>query len=150
MQSVSVGDPFKIKIPIVGKGPFDLKLMRVDENGDLVPAGNLRLSEIDGILTVSLPSAERGDSGDYVISIGNNSGALEVPLKLKVKAPPEAPQGPLEVSNIGKNGCSLAWKPPNDDGGNRVTHYIVEKRDCSKGPEAWIPYTDHCKVISII
>ena len=149
-QSVNVGDPFKMKVPIVGKGPFNLKLLKLDENGDLVPVDNIRLSEIDGTLTVSLPSAQRGDSGDYVISIGNNSGALEVPMKLKVKAPPEAPQGPLEVSDIGKNNCTLTWKQPSDDGGSRVTHYIIEKRDCAKGPEAWIPYTDHCKVIKII
>ena len=146
-QSVNVGDPFKLKFPIIGKGPFDLKLFKLDENGDLVPVDNIKLSEIDGTVTISLPNAQRADSGDYVISIGNNSGAVEVPLKLKVKSPPDAPQGPLEVSNVGKNSCTLEWKQPLDDGGSRITHYIIEKRDCSKGPEAWIPYTDHCKVV---
>lgn len=65
------------------------------------------------------------------------------------KAPPNAPEGPLEVSNIGKTSCTLAWHPPSDDGGSRVTHYIVEKRDTSKPVDAWVPYTDHCKETQI-
>ena len=64
-------------------------------------------------------------------------------LFLKI-APPGPPTGPLEVTNLTKSGCTLTWKPPKDDGGNRVLHYVIEKRDCSK--KLWIPYADHCKV----
>lgn len=70
-----------------------------------------------------------------------------MPFKVKVKAPPSEPQGPLEVTDIGKTTCTLLWKPPLEDGGNRVTHYLIEKRDVSKGKDNWIPYADHCKVV---
>jgi hypothetical protein len=56
----------------------------------------------------------------------------------------------LEVSDVGKTSCTLMWKPPLDDGGNRVTHYIIEKKNCSKPNQNWIPYTNHCKVKRLV
>ena len=41
-------------------------------------------------------------------------------------------QGPLGISNIGLTHVSLAWRPPVDDGGSKITSYIVEKRDVLK------------------
>ena len=60
-------------------------------------------------------------------------------------APPLPPTGPLEISNVSKDRATLAWKPPKDDGGSRVTGYVVERRDTAKGPDAWIPVTQACK-----
>lgn len=151
-QTVNINDTLKIKIPIVGKGPFQLKLAREDDEEAPVDASaepNFKVSEIDGTVTLILPSAQRNDTGNYTLTVSNDSGAIDVYFKLKVKAPPGPPQGPLEVSDIGKTHCTLSWKAPLDDGGNRVTHYLIEKRDCSKGKDVWIPYADHCKETSI-
>jgi hypothetical protein len=60
-------------------------------------------------------------------------------------APPLPPTGPLEISNVSKDRATLSWKPPKDDGGSRVTGYVVERRDTSKGADAWIPVTQSCK-----
>jgi hypothetical protein len=46
---------------------------------------------------------------------------------------PLPPQGPLDVSDITPETCSLSWKPPLDDGGSPVTNYIVEKLDPFSG-----------------
>lgn len=50
-----------------------------------------------------------------------------------------APTGPLEVSNVSKDHATLSWKPPKEDGGSRITGYVVERRDTSKGADAWLP-----------
>jgi hypothetical protein len=42
---------------------------------------------------------------------------------------PLPPQGPLDVSDITPETCSLSWKPPLDDGGSPITNYVVEKLD---------------------
>lgn len=42
---------------------------------------------------------------------------------------PSPPQGPLDISDITPETCTLSWKAPFDDGGSPVTNYIVEKLD---------------------
>lgn len=46
---------------------------------------------------------------------------------------PSPPIGPLDVSNIRKDGCRLTWKIPADDGGAPILHYVIEKMDISRG-----------------
>ena len=46
---------------------------------------------------------------------------------------------------MSKDRVTLAWKAPKDDGGSRVTGYVIERRDTSKGSDAWIPVTQACK-----
>ena len=52
-------------------------------------------------------------------------------------AKPSAPEGPLEVSDVTKEGCKLNWKPPADDGGEPIEGYVIEKFDPDVG--VWIP-----------
>lgn len=41
------------------------------------------------------------------------------------------------MSDVHKEGCSLAWNPPTDDGGAEISHYVVEKEDVATGH--WVP-----------
>ncbi len=93
----------------------------------------------------SFSDIERDDAGKYSINVANDSGSCNIPLKVKVVAPPLPPTGPLDISNVYKDRATLSWKPPKDDGGSKVTGYIVERRDTSKGADAWIPVTQACK-----
>jgi hypothetical protein len=52
-------------------------------------------------------------------------------------AKPDKPEGPLEVSNIHKDGCTLKWKKPKDDGGEPIEGYLIEKFDPETG--VWLP-----------
>lgn len=38
------------------------------------------------------------------------------------------PPAAFDISEITNESCFLAWNPPRDDGGSRVTNYIVERR----------------------
>lgn len=46
---------------------------------------------------------------------------------------PGKPEGPLKISDIHKEGCSLKWNPPEDDGGAPIDYYMVEKMETDTG-----------------
>ncbi len=57
-QSVAVGETLKIKIPVIGKGPFTLKLTKEDDGSGEPPLDDTKYSlvESDGMVTLTLPS----------------------------------------------------------------------------------------------
>ena len=38
------------------------------------------------------------------------------------------PPAAFDISEITNESCFLAWNPPRDDGGSKVTNYIVERK----------------------
>lgn len=46
---------------------------------------------------------------------------MQVFKNFRVPGPPGKPKGPLEVVDIQKDSVTVAWKPPEDDGGRPVT-----------------------------
>lgn len=44
-------------------------------------------------------------------------------------AVPNAPIGPLKVSNITNDSCELTWLSPSDDGGSAIIGYRIYKRE---------------------
>ncbi len=51
---------------------------------------------------------------------------------------PGKPMGPLEVKDMTADDCLLKWKPPKDDGGMPISHYVIEKCDETAGGR-WLP-----------
>lgn len=50
---------------------------------------------------------------------------------------PSKPKGPLKVSDVTAEGCKLKWDKPEDDGGEPVDHYVIERMDTETG--RWVP-----------
>lgn len=40
--------------------------------------------------------------------------------------------GPLEVSEIKADGCTLTWRKPETDGGSPITGYTVERKSVNR------------------
>jgi len=61
---------------------------------------------------------------------------------------PGKPEGPLKISDIHKEGCSLKWNPPEDDGGSPIEHYAVEKMDTESGTCVLAKWNQFLQLIS--
>ncbi|CAH8497134.1 unnamed protein product [Schistosoma turkestanicum] len=127
-----VGEPFKIHVPFTGSPPDKVE---VTKNGIPVPleGGRFKVEITPDEVIITDTEAEKNDAGLYKIDLENEKGRDSVPVGVKVVGPPEPPQGPLEISHIKNNSCSLSWNPPTDNGGSPITHYVVEKQNTKTG-----------------
>uniref|UniRef100_A0A8W8KLQ0 Fibronectin type-III domain-containing protein n=1 Tax=Magallana gigas TaxID=29159 RepID=A0A8W8KLQ0_MAGGI len=74
---------------------------------------------------------------DYFFSVAaENEAGVSSPLETdkpvtpKSKfGPPAAPTGPIKCTQITRDSVTIEWKPPKEDGGSRVTAYIIEKKE---------------------
>lgn len=61
----------------------------------------------------------------------NDSHALPPPA-----GPPGPPVGPMKFTEVFAERIGLAWNPPTDDGGSKITNYVVEKREENR--KSWV------------
>lgn len=80
---------------------------------------------------------ERNYGGELTIVVRNENGVDSETIALKIIGPPKSPRGPLEAVDVTKEGCTLKFKPPVDDGDCQPTSYQLEKMDTKSG--LWVP-----------
>ena len=61
---------------------------------------------------------------------------------------PGAPADKIVISRVTEEKCSVSWKIPLEDGGDLVTHYIVERRETSR--LNWVIMETECKTLSCV
>lgn len=76
-------------------------------------------------------SARRNETGVYTIHLTNSEGTDSATCRVTVVDRPAVPQGPLDVTDVTPDACTLSWRPPTDDGGSPITNYVVERIDAS-------------------
>ena len=91
----------------------------------------------DYLSKFALVKPTRAQSGKYTITATNPNGTDSVTVQIDVKGRPSKPKGPLDVSDVFENKMTLDWKPPEDDGGEPISHYEVERQDSRDG--IWVP-----------
>ncbi|KAI4826045.1 hypothetical protein KUCAC02_021701 [Chaenocephalus aceratus] len=77
----------------------------------------------------------RKDSGQYIVTLQSTGGTTSRSITCKVLDRPGPPAGPLEVSALSAEKCTLSWGPPKETGGAEIMHYMVEK--CETSRVAW-------------
>ncbi|XP_055274907.1 immunoglobulin-like and fibronectin type III domain-containing protein 1 [Moschus berezovskii] len=133
---VKAGKPVTVKVPFQSCLPVQATWRK---DGEALTGGGGRGAQVavgDGFTRLCLPSASRQDRGQYSVTLRSQGGSVQADLTLQVLDKPQTPQGPLEVQDDHGAGVRLRWRPPKDDGGRALEHYVVERRQA--GRSAWL------------
>ncbi|KAL7833028.1 hypothetical protein SRHO_G00300460 [Serrasalmus rhombeus] len=134
------------KISYIGREPT--KVQWYKEGEELTPDINCRIDTEEGHSCVRLNKLQRKDTGEIKVKIKNEFGTVEVVTNLVVLDKPTPPLGPLEIVEASSNCVEFKWRPPKDDGGCPIAHYILERNQV--GRNTWkkiglIPSEAHYK-----
>uniref|UniRef100_A0A3B4AC56 Titin n=1 Tax=Periophthalmus magnuspinnatus TaxID=409849 RepID=A0A3B4AC56_9GOBI len=127
---VNAGDNFKIDADVHGKPLPSIHWMMGEQE-----LGNTIHREIKNLPTkafISVKEAKLSDGGEYTLLLRNPGGEKSVKVNVMVLDKPGEPQGPVNVTGIMKDRCCISWKAPLQDGGSKISHYIVERRETSR------------------
>ncbi|NXN20616.1 IGFN1 protein, partial [Nycticryphes semicollaris] len=124
------GEKVKVKIPFEGRLPVRATWLK--DRMELMDDTRIRVDKTETFTMLSISSSERKDCGDYKVRLKNDSGVLEINLKLVVIDKPQPPAGPIKIVESSANDITIQWNPPKDDGGKPVQSYIVERQQVGK------------------
>uniref|UniRef100_A0A4W3IYH8 Fibronectin type-III domain-containing protein n=1 Tax=Callorhinchus milii TaxID=7868 RepID=A0A4W3IYH8_CALMI len=93
--------------------------------------------------TLLIHQSLRKDTGLYTLTATNNLGTDSKEMRLNVLGRPGPPVGPIKFEGISAEHITLAWLPPKDDGGSKITNYVVEKREANR--KTWMEVTNEVK-----
>lgn len=133
--TVKEGEPFYFDVKITGEPAPEVTWLI--DNKTVISTSHRRIENIPYNSKFFNEKPERKDTGVYTITAVNKYGSDTAEVEVTVVCKPGKPEGPLEVSDIHKDGCTLKWKKPKDDGGEPVEGYLVEKFDPDTG--VWLP-----------
>jgi len=134
-KTVKVNQQLDMSIPVEGEPSPECWWLF---NGTEIKSGeNVKVSSGTNMGKLLLIPAKRSHMGKYTLKSKNKWGEDECEVDVNVFGKPTIPVGPLEVTEISKKTCHLAWKPPTDNGGNPILQYEVEKMEESMG--SWLP-----------
>jgi len=140
-QYLAEKDNSKIKIFYSGDQPMDVKLSK--GGSAISESPHIKYTVFDEYLIIFIKDIVKDDGGDYTVTCKNSSGSASASFTVYITGLPGIPIGPLDVSNISKHMCTLHWKVPAYDGGLKITHYMVERRDVTS--QHWIIVSSYCK-----
>lgn len=133
--TLSSGSTLKFDVNVIGEPPPN-----TEWRFGAIPlrTGNaVHVDNVDYNTKLVIRPVKRGDSGEYTVTATNSSGKDSVTVNVTVTDKPGPPEGPLQISDVHKEGCKLKWKRPRDDGGLPIEYFQVDKMDPDTG--CWVP-----------
>lgn len=92
---------------------------------------------------LKITRVKKEDMGVYNLKLSNSLGEAKIAINLIVGQEPDRPEGPLVITNMGKDSLKIEWKQPKYDGGYEITGYIIESLDPEDGTWALIEVVDN-------
>lgn len=139
--TVNAGDTFTLEASILGKPVPTMQWFKGDV--EVENSARAEIKNIDFKAIIVVKDAIRIDGGQYTLHLTNVAGTKSVNFNVRVLDRPGPPEGPLTVSGVTSEKCSLSWLPPKHDGGSSISYYIIQKRETSR--LAWTVVSGDCE-----
>lgn len=110
-MTVKAGETLRIVVPYQGSPKPTTNWSLVGQD-ILKEDGRIKFEITQNEAALVAPNATLKDGGVYNCTLRNDFGSERVSIKVNVIDKPAQPQGPLEVTNIKADGCTLSWKAP--------------------------------------
>ncbi|GIY57128.1 twitchin [Caerostris extrusa] len=124
------GKPYTIEVPYEIVGTRTTKAVaKLLRNGQAVSPKEIDIVVKEEKVLITFRKAVRASSAKYGFTLTNSQGEAACDINLNILDVPTPPEGPLEVFDVYRDRCKLAWKPCKDTGGIPLTHYLVERQD---------------------
>ncbi|TDH09373.1 hypothetical protein EPR50_G00085990 [Perca flavescens] len=148
---VKAGDLLKIDADISGRPNPTVFWSKNGRN--IGTKGRVEITATKMHTSLLIRECVRKDSGQYILTLQSAGGSTSKAITCKVLDRPGPPAGPLAVSGLSAEKCTLSWGPPNETGGAEIMRYIVEK--CETSRVAWtLVYDDMmattCKITKLL
>uniref|UniRef100_A0A672I987 Titin n=1 Tax=Salarias fasciatus TaxID=181472 RepID=A0A672I987_SALFA len=124
MVNIRASATLRLFVTIRGKPEPEVRWTKAD--GTLNERAQVEVTSSYTMLVIE--NVDRFDTGKYVLTLENMSGSKSAFINVRVLDSPSAPVN-LEVKDVKRNSVSLSWEPPLIDGGAKISHYVVEKRE---------------------
>uniref|UniRef100_A0A3P9PWE7 Titin n=1 Tax=Poecilia reticulata TaxID=8081 RepID=A0A3P9PWE7_POERE len=92
----------------------------------------IQIISTDTSTCVVVKDCVKRDSGQYMLTLQNIGGTVTMPINCVIIDKPGPPAGPLQITGLTAEACTLSWGPSQETGGAKITHYVVEKRETSR------------------
>uniref|UniRef100_A0AAX7SZB5 Titin n=1 Tax=Astatotilapia calliptera TaxID=8154 RepID=A0AAX7SZB5_ASTCA len=130
---VKAGDLLRIEAVISGRPNPTVFWLKNGRN--IGTTGRVEITATKTHTSLLIRESVRKDSGQYTLTLQNTGGTTSKAITCKVLDRPGPPAGPLEVSGLSAEKCTLSWGTPHETGGAEIMYYIVEK--CETSRVAW-------------
>uniref|UniRef100_A0A3B1K8U6 Immunoglobulin like and fibronectin type III domain containing 1, tandem duplicate 4 n=1 Tax=Astyanax mexicanus TaxID=7994 RepID=A0A3B1K8U6_ASTMX len=106
---------------------------------ELLDGGGVKVVKEPNHSRLVMKDCLRSDSGEIKIQLRNKFGTVTAVSTLIVLKP-SPPKGPVELIDSTDNIIEFKWNPPKDEGGSKVTNYIIERQQV--GQSTWKKMSD--------
>ncbi|XP_026775232.3 immunoglobulin superfamily member 22 [Pangasianodon hypophthalmus] len=128
--TVKAGEAATIRIPFKGKPAPKVTWYR--DGLELVEDSRTVIERNGASSTLILSKCVREDSGTVTLKLKNDCGSATASVQLSVIDRPKPPQGKVDFTECSGKCITMKWKAPRDNGGQKVTSYVIERRIAGK------------------
>uniref|UniRef100_A0A3B3HL83 Titin n=1 Tax=Oryzias latipes TaxID=8090 RepID=A0A3B3HL83_ORYLA len=125
--NVRASSTLRLIVSIRGRPEPEVKWSK--EGGTLSGRAQIEVTNSHTVLIIE--NVNRNDSGKFVLTAENCGGSKSAFISVRVLDSPSAPSN-LEIKDVKRNSVSLSWESPLFDGGGKISHYIIERREESR------------------